>query len=127
MASNCRVELPSPPQHCRTRPKAKECTSNSLQDNSPSGDGSVVSRPSWQRSHLFVSLTQETLKLRKELSKIIVLDVISGQTSEDILLEFLPGALNTPRVDAAYEFRGNLFLATLNSKEEAIKASKNGK
>lgn len=79
-----------------------------------------------QKAHLSISLTQETSKLRKELSKIIVLDVVSGQTNEDILLEFLPGALNTPRVDAVYEFRGNSYLATLCSEEEALKASKIG-
>lgn len=126
MASNCRVELPSPPQRRRARPKAKVSTSNSQHDGSPNGEGSLASRPSWQRSHLSVSLTQETSKLRKDLSKIIVLDVISGQTTDDILLEFLLGALNTPRVDAVYEFRGNSFLATLNSEEEALKASKIG-
>lgn len=96
MASNCRVELPSPPQRRRARPKAKVSTSNSQHDGSPNGEGSLASRPSWQRSHLSVSLTQETSKLRKDLSKIIVLDVISGQTTDDILLEFLLGALNTP-------------------------------
>lgn len=62
--------------------------------------------------------------MRKDLAKNIVLDVISGQTSEDILLEFLPGALNMPRVEAMYEFQGNSFLAILCSEEEAIKASK---
>lgn len=76
--------------------------------------------------HVSISLTQETSKLRKELAKIVVLDVISGQTNDEILLEFLPGALNTPRVDAVYEFRGSSFLATLCSEEEAIRASKIG-
>lgn len=62
--------------------------------------------------------------MRKDLAKIIILDVISGQTSEDLLLEFFPGALNTPRVEAVYEFQGNSFLVTLCSEEEAIKTSK---
>lgn len=39
-------------------------------------------------------------------------------------MDFLPGALNTPRVDAVYEFRENSFIATLSSEEEAVKASK---
>lgn len=73
-----------------------------------------------------ISLTQETSKLRKELAKIVVIDTISGQTSDEILLEFLQGALNTPRVDAIYEFRGNSFLASPSSEAEAIKAGKIG-
>lgn len=34
--------------------------------------------------------------------------------------------LNTPRVDAVYEFRGNSFLATLCSKQEVSKVSEFG-
>lgn len=69
-------------------------------------------------------MNQETSKLHKDLSKIIVLDVISAQTNEDILLESLLGALNMARVDAVYEFKGNSFLATLRSEEKALKPSK---
>lgn len=69
-------------------------------------------------------MTQETSKLRKELSKIIVLNVIFSQTNEDILLEFLPRALNTSRVVAVYKIKGNSYLSTLSSEEEAIKVSK---
>lgn len=86
----------------------------------------LSTKPRWKHSQISISLTQETSKLRKDLAKIIVLDIISGQTSEEILLEFLPGALNTPRVEAVYEFKGNSFLASLCSEEEAIKASKIG-
>ncbi|XP_039119044.1 uncharacterized protein LOC120255245 [Dioscorea cayenensis subsp. rotundata] len=88
------------------------------------GDSSANNR--WQRSQLSISLTEETSKLKKELAKIIVIDTVSGQTSDEILLEFLPGALNTPRVDAVYEFRGSSFLASLSSEAEVIKASKIG-
>lgn len=49
-----------------------------------------------------------------------------GRTSEDILQEFLLGALNTPRVDAVYELCGNSYLATLCSEKEAIRASRIG-
>lgn len=77
-------------------------------------------------SHISISLSQETSKLQKELVKVIVLDIISGQTSDDILLEFLPGALNKPRVDAVYEIKGNSYLGTLCSEKEALKASKIG-
>lgn len=89
-------------------------------------DGGSSANPHLQRSHLSISLNQEIAKLRKELAKIVVLDIISGQTIDDILLKFLPGALNIPRVEAVYEFKGNSYLATLSSENEAIKASKIG-
>lgn len=125
LATNCRVKLPSPPRRRRVRPGAHE----SRQGLDETGTKNVLaqpSRPRWQRSHLSISLSQETSKLRRELSKIIVLDIVSGQTNEDILREFLPGALNTPRVEAVYEFKDNSYLATLVSEEEAIKASRIG-
>ncbi|KAH7667215.1 Aldehyde dehydrogenase N-terminal protein [Dioscorea alata] len=128
MAANCRVEIPSPPRHRRVRPKAKASTSQfdtaAEENQRKAGDSSLTTNR--QRSQISLSLTQETSKLRKDLAKIIVLDVISGQTSEDILLEFLPGALNTPRVDAVYDFKGNSYLATLSCEAEAIKACKIG-
>lgn len=127
MASGCRVELPSPPRRRRARPPAKaRCSDLGNRSVAPpvNSDRTAVDRLHPQKINISLSLTQETVRLRKDLAKIIVLDVISGQTSEEILLEFLPGALNTPRVEAVYEFRGNSFLATLCSEEEAIKASK---
>lgn len=127
MAFGCRVELPSPPRRRRARPPAKaRCSDLGNRSVAPpvNSDRTAVDRLHPQKINISLSLTQETVRLRKDLAKIIVLDVISGQTSEEILLEFLPGALNTPRVEAVYEFRGNSFLATLCSKEEAIKASK---
>lgn len=128
MAVGCRVELPPSPRQCRVRLAAKARRSppahhSELLDRR---EGGVVDRTHPHKVHVSISLTQETSKLRKELAKIVVLDVISGQTNDEILLEFLPGALNTPRVDAVYEFRGSSFLATLCSEEEAIRASKIG-
>lgn len=128
LAANGRVELPSPPRHRRVRPKAKESSSytkGSLHVNTKQ-DGDSSANPRWQRSHLSISLSQKTSKLRRELAKIVVLDIISSQTNEELLLEFLPGALNMPRVGAIYDFKGNSYLATLCSDAEAIKASKIG-
>lgn len=122
LAANCRVELPSPPRNRRARHNARERDSVAVRRESLP----AVDRYHPLRSSLSVSSTQETAKLRKDLSKVMVVDIISGQTNEDILLEFLPGALNTPRVEAVYEYRGNSFLASLSSKEEAVKASKVG-
>ncbi|KAH7682449.1 Zinc finger CCHC-type protein [Dioscorea alata] len=124
LAESCRVELRSPPNNRRARPKAKAFASERGEENRQTGD--LVSKHNKQCSQISLSLTQETSKLRKDLAKIIVLEIISGQTSEDILLEFLPGALNTPRVDAVHDFKGNSFLATLSCEAEAIKACKIG-
>ncbi|XP_039139731.1 uncharacterized protein LOC120277049 [Dioscorea cayenensis subsp. rotundata] len=127
MASGCRVELLSPPRHRRARPPTKARNSDKVVRSATSQapfDRMVANCLHPQKVNLLLSLTQETTKLRKDLAKIIVIEIISGQTSDEILLEFLPGVLNTPRVDAVYEFRGNSFLATLCREEEAIKASK---
>lgn len=128
LAVNCRVELPSPTRHRRVRPKPKESDSHAVNSSHANAylDDGFSSKPNWHRSYLSISLSQETAKLRRELAKIIVLDIISGQTNEELLLDFLPGALNTPRVDAVHDFKGNSYLATLCSEAEAIKASKIG-
>lgn len=127
MASGCRVEMPSPPRHRRVRPVAKvRRPPEVVAADHPRREKTPVDRLHPHKAQLTISLTQETSKLRKDLAKVIVLDIVSGQSNEEILLEFLPGALNTPRVDEVYVFRGNSFLATLCNEEEAIKASKIG-
>lgn len=128
MVTGCRVELHASLRHCRVRPQAKARRSPSARavQPQPRREDGLVDRIHPQKIHLSISLTQETSKLQKKLAKIIVLDVMSGQTNEDILLEFLSGALNTPRVDAVYEFRDNSYLATLCSEEEALKVSNIG-
>lgn len=128
MASGCRVDLPSPTRQRRVRPAAK--FNRPAIRNSEIQSRQLVHHPvdrlNPSKAQISISLSQETSKLRKELAKVIVLEVISGQTSDEILLEFLPGALNTPRVDTVYEFRGNSYLASLCSEGELSLPSRLG-
>lgn len=128
MAVGCRIKLPPSLRHRRVRPAVKDrrVPLDSVRQLHPCRAEATVDWIHPNKTQPSISLTQETSKLRKELAQIIISDVISGQTIKEILMEFLPGVLNTLRVDVVYEFKGNSFLATLCSEEEATKASKNG-
>lgn len=81
MAFGCRVELPSPPRRRRARPPAKaRCSDLGNRSVAPpvNSDRTAVDRLHPQKINISLSLTQVTVRLRKDLAKIIVLDVISG-------------------------------------------------